>query len=404
MAGIAALAAAYVLSQFYRSFLAVLTPALTDELGVTKVELSAASGAWFIMFALMQFGVGVWLDRHGPRRTASLMLALCAGGGSVLLAFAAAPWMVIVAMALIGMGCAPILMASVFIFAKTYSPARLAVLTSWLMGVGMMGNVLGTSPLAAAAEAFGWRNVMLGLGAATLAIAAAIQAFVRDPAVEHTGAGAVGFSGYLELVRLRALWPILPLVGLCTTASAGIRGLWAGPFLADVHGADTLLIGDVTLFMALAMAVGAFVYGPLDTIFKTRKWIVAAGALLSISAIAWLAAFPGAGLTGTTVALVLIGLSGSGYGLLIAHARAFLPPHLTGRGVTLLNFFAIGGPGLMQFATGAIVAANTVPGEPMVAYRTLFFFYAAAQALALLAYLQSRDARPESIPARAAER
>ena len=47
MAGIAALAIGYVLSQFYRSFLAVLTPALTTELGMTKVDLSVASGAWF---------------------------------------------------------------------------------------------------------------------------------------------------------------------------------------------------------------------------------------------------------------------------------------------------------------------------------------------------------------------
>jgi hypothetical protein len=40
MAGIATLAIAYVLSQFYRSFLAVLTPALTAELGATKAQLS----------------------------------------------------------------------------------------------------------------------------------------------------------------------------------------------------------------------------------------------------------------------------------------------------------------------------------------------------------------------------
>ena len=25
--------------------------------------------------------------------------------------------------------------------------------------------------------------------------------------------------------------------------------------------------------MAIAMAVGAFVYGPLDTFFRTRKWV-----------------------------------------------------------------------------------------------------------------------------------
>ena len=55
-----------------------------------------------------------------------------------------------------------------------------------------------------------------------------------------------------------------------------------------------------------------------------------------------------------------------GFGLLVAHGRAFLPAHLMGRGVTLINFFAIGGIGVMQFATGALVTANFDPGDPVV--------------------------------------
>ncbi len=132
MAGLAALAAAYMLSQFYRSFLAVLTPALIDELGATKGDLSLASGAWFVTFALAQFGVGVSLDRFGPRRTAAVLLAIGGGGGAFLFATATTPLAVTVAMGLIGIGCSPVLMASVFIFARAYDSARLAILTSCL--------------------------------------------------------------------------------------------------------------------------------------------------------------------------------------------------------------------------------------------------------------------------------
>lgn len=75
MAGIAALAAAYIFSQFYRSFLAVLTPILDTELGAGKTELSLASGVWFLTFALMQFVVGISLDRYGPKKTAAFLFA-----------------------------------------------------------------------------------------------------------------------------------------------------------------------------------------------------------------------------------------------------------------------------------------------------------------------------------------
>ena len=150
MAGIAALAVAYVLSQFYRSFLAVLTPVLTAELGATKADLSLASGIYFLTFALAQFPVGVSLDRFGPRRTCAVLLTVGGAGGALVFSLAQSPSMVVAAMALIGIGCAPVLMASLFIFARIYTPARFAVLTSWLIAFGALGNVVGASPLARA--------------------------------------------------------------------------------------------------------------------------------------------------------------------------------------------------------------------------------------------------------------
>lgn len=396
MAGIAALAIGYVLSQFYRSFMAVLTPALTTELGMTKVDLSVASGAWFATFALAQFAVGIWLDRFGPRRTASIMLAVFAGAGAFLFSLANAPWMVIAAMALIGLGCAPVLMSLIFIYAHNYSPARLAVLASWTIAFGTAGNVIGAAPLAAAAEAFGWRPSMAALGIITLLTAAAVALFVRDPAKpEGVPAGGSGLSGYAELFSIRLLWPIMPLTALNYAPATGIRGLWSGPYLADVYGADSLIIGEATMFMALAMVGGAFLYGPLDNIFRTRKWVAVVGNTVTVLTLAYFALNPMPGIAAATLLLIVIGLAGGSYGLLMAHARAFVPAHLTGRGVTLMNFFSIGGVGAMQFATGGVVTAWSVPDDPVSGYVALFAFYALMVGLALFIYLFSRDAKPE---------
>ena len=396
MAGIATLAFAYVLSQFYRSFLAVLTPALTAELGATKAQLSFASGAFFITFALAQFVVGISLDRFGPRRTASTLLLFGGGGGAFVFALAAEPWMVTAAMAMIGVGCAPVLMSALFIFARTFSIARFAVLASWMVAFGTAGNVIGAAPLAQAAGAFGWRPVMAGLGVITIAAALAVLAAVRDPkSPEGMEEGNVGFGGYLQLLRMRVLWPIIPLTAINYAPTTGIRGLWSGPYLVDVYGADALLIGQVTFFMALAMVAGAFVYGPLDTMFRTRKWVAFVGNTIGLVAILYLALNVVTDVTTVTVIFVIIGISGGAYGLLMAHARAFLPPQLIGRGVTLMNFFSIGGVGLMQFATGAVVTANLVPGQPTAPYSALFWFYVLMLGGAIVIYLWARDAKPE---------
>ena len=44
---------AYVLSQFYRAFLAVLTEVLDTDIGAGAEALATASGLWFLSFALM---------------------------------------------------------------------------------------------------------------------------------------------------------------------------------------------------------------------------------------------------------------------------------------------------------------------------------------------------------------
>ncbi len=80
-AGIAFLVVAYTLSQFYRAFLAVLSPVLEAEIGATTGDLARASGLWFAAFALMQLPVGWALDRLGPRRHGLQVCSSSAGRG-----------------------------------------------------------------------------------------------------------------------------------------------------------------------------------------------------------------------------------------------------------------------------------------------------------------------------------
>jgi len=149
------------------------------------------------------------------------------------------------------------------------------------------------------------------------------------------------------------------------------------------------------LFMALAMSAGNFLYGPLDMLLRTRKWVAVAGNLIMLAGLVFLAFYPAPGVFASTLALMVIGVAGASYGLLMAHGRAFMPPYLTGRGITLLNFFSIGATGLMQFATGAVVATSTVADDPAAAYSALFWFYAIMLAISVFIYLWARDARPE---------
>lgn len=394
MAGIFVMGLAYVLSQFFRSFLAVIAPDLSTDLGAGPADLGRASGAWFLAFGLMQIPVGLALDRLGPRRTAATLFLLGGAGGAALFSSAQGPSGLVVGMALVGVGCAPVLMASFYIFARLYDPARFAFLASTMVAAGTaLGNLGAAAPLAWAVELFGWRASMAGLAAAVAVVCALIVLVLRDPPRAEGEGGDAGFGEFLAILRMPGFWPILVLMSASYMAPAGIRGLWAGPWLADVHGLDALAIGAATTWMALGMAAGAFAYGPLDRWFDTRKWIIFPGnfavALLCLA----LAAAPDSPAWLGIAAFVAIGAFGMTYGVVMAHGRARLPAHLVGRGVTLLNFASMCGVGLAQLATGEI--AQSFSGDLAQGYASVFLFYGATLGAAALVYLAfARDVRP----------
>lgn len=383
--GIACLFAGYVLSQFYRAFLAVLAPVLKADLGATAEDLASASGLWFLAFAAMQVPVGAALDRVGPRRTAAVLLLVGALGAAVF-AMATGPLGIKLAMVLIGAGCSPVLMAGYFIFARSFSPTIFGTLAGAMVGIGNLGNIGSSLPLSVAVDAFGWRATVWGMAAVTALIAALIAALARDPAkVSHAQRGSL-----LDLLKMRALWPIFVMMALCYAPVAAVRGLWVGPYYADVFGASADQIGQVTLAMGLAMVAGSFAYGPLERLIGSRKRLILVGNASVAVALLALWAWPLAGGWTTLSLLVLFGFAGSSFPMVIAHGRAFLPTHLVGRGVTLLNLFGIGSVGILQFVTGRLHAASATPPAE-APYAAIFLLLAITLAAALAIYATSQD-------------
>lgn len=388
-AGLGLLCLAYVLSQFFRAFLAVLSPLLERDIGARPDDLAFASGLWFLAFAVMQLPVGWALDRIGPRRTASVLLLVGGGGGAAIFALAQGPGHINIAMLLIGVGCSPVLMASYYIFARQFPPARFATLAALMLGVGSVGNLVASYPMALAAETIGWRAALGGLAGLSAAVAVGLLVLVRDPpAAEGDTRGSI-----LDLLRMPALWAIFPLMFVGYAPSAAVRGLWMGPYLGDVFALSTAQIGTATLVMGVAMICGTLCYGPLDRIFGTHKWVIFTGNLLAAGAALMLAATVGQGVALSIALCAAMGFFGASFPVLIAHARTFFPAHLAGRGVTLLNLFGIGGVGVAQFVTGPVHAAGQASGDPVAGYVLLFGFFGLVHLTGTLIYLASRDNR-----------
>ena len=305
-------------------------------------------------------------------------------------------------MALVGMGCGPVLMGSMLYFAQNFPPGRFAQLCALIIGLGSLGGIAGSTPLALSAQAYGWRATILATGGLTLLAAALVFLVVRD-ASQAAPAKATQHSLLRAIAEQKGLCLLMPLTLVSYAVVIAERSLWIGPYFDKVHHLVLLERGNAVLAMAIAMALGALAYGPVERWCGGPKVPVVAGSLITATAFIALGLWP-APSVGVAVALLCVaGFAGLTYGTLMAHARLFFPPHLTGRGITFMNFLFIGGAGLGQTVSGPLVqyfgqsaGGGHIP-DAGTAFSALHLAFGGALVLASLVYVMAPARR--SIPA-----
>ena len=373
---------AYVLSQFFRSFLAVLSSVLANDIGAQPDDLAYALGLLFIVFAVMQIPVGWALDRFGPRIVSSVLLLIGGGGGAFLFASAQNPSHINLSMALLGVGCSPILMASYYIFARNYSPKIFATLAATFLGIGSLGTLIGASPLTYFVGILGWREAVELIGIFTILISVFLILTVKNPVKKNRNPESTG--GFWSIIKSKDILLIAPIAIICYAPVAGLRGIWLGPYFEKKFEASVDEIGAIGLIMSFGMILGTFFYGPLDRIFKTRKWIILIGNGICLLAVAALSFLPGLSYNFSIISFTVIGFFGMSFPVVLAHGRSFVPIDLSGRGVTLMNLFAIGGVGVLQIVSGLIFERTNDFGSVFSMYFILIL-------IGLIVYFWSKD-------------
>ena len=395
----AVLAAGFLASQFFRVSNAVIAPELMRRLAISPEEMGVVTGMFFLAFAAAQLPAGILLDRFGPRRTMS-SLFIIAVAGSVVFATAQDVFGLAAGRALIGVGCAAGLMGSLVAIARWFPPGRFAAMSSLLYALGGAGLLLATTPLAWTAEVIGWRGAFWGMAIVTGFFALLIFLVVRDApkghAVELRKLESVGeiWSG-LKTVASRQILFICAIQFVNYGTVLAVVGLWAGPYLNDVYGLDALKRGNILLVFNVAMLAGVMAFSIIERWLNSRKWTIAGGAFLSFALLSILATAPKLSLWAAIVLLITFAFVSAYIMLIHAHARALLPDHLVGRGLTLQNLAVFLGVFVIQSTTGYIIGYFVEAGRaaPEIAYRAVFGFLAVITLCAVLIYLFAKDVR-----------
>src|SRR5262245_30663722 len=298
---VATLISIYIVSQFLRNSIGVIAPNLAAALALSPAEIGLLSSAFFLVFAAVQIPLGMALDRFGPRLCLMVGAAITVVG-TVVFALATSPGVLIFGRALLGLGTAGSLVASLAVYAQRVRPERFATLTGLQVGIGTLGTLMATAPLAVATAAIGWRASFLAVGGFTLMIAVLVAAVVPDD------------------TRPR---------GRQETLAESLRGILAVLRTPSMGG--------------LTQIAGAMLWGPMDRVAGSHKLPVLLGAGASAAALGTLALVGVLGPSMLVLWFAACGFVTAYVPLLIAHGRALFPLHLVGRGLTVLTMASMGG-------------------------------------------------------------
>ena len=281
----AVLSALYLLSQFYRVSNAVIAPDLMRDLRLNAETLGILGGAFFYSFALIQIPMGPMLDRVGPRLVVSYSVLLGAFG-AFLFGMGGSFTTVLIGRILIGVGMASVMVGAMKVFVLSFSPEKFATLLGTLVGIGTLGNILATSPLAFFSSVVGWRMTFIFAGAVTTLLAflslwilggegKGKEQRLPDPSIKQ----GIGIFKQIGMVlRSLSFWQIGFLGFFRYGTFVGLQGLWLGPYLMEIRGYSPVQAGNMLILAAVGSIIGGPVAGRLsDHVFHSRKGVTWVG-------------------------------------------------------------------------------------------------------------------------------
>jgi MFS family permease len=352
-----AFAAGYLLSYFYRSVNAVISPELTRELALSPGSLGFLTSAYFLAFAAVQIPAGMLLDRYGPRRVEPVLLAV-AGTGALVFAIAGGVPGLTVGRALIGAGCAACLMAPLKAIVSWYPMARHASLAGWMMVAGGAGALVATTPLELGLRFASWRAIFIALAVTTYAAAALIWFRIPDEPRHPDAPGfAAQWRGVKSVFMHARFWWIAPVGGVVMGTFMAIQGLWAVPWLIEVNGHDRASAASHLLVAGVATLAGYLLIGLAASRLARHgiyaRHLFATGFTGGVAALAAIVAQ----LPGDYLWWAIYGFGASVNVLSFTVLNDGFARELAGRANTAVNLIMFSGSFAMQWGVGVVVDA-----------------------------------------------
>ena len=361
---------AYLFVTFHRVCPNIIAVDLSNELKMDAVTLGLMSSIFFFTFGLMQLPSGIMADSLGPRKTVPGFFAL-AGIASILFGLTDSVSVMLICRAVMGVGVSVIFVCGVKLLSNWFPPDKFASMNGLYLGMGGIGLILGSGPLAYLCKACGWRMSMVVTGVVTVVIAVLLFLFIFDKPedkgyepyqrTEPTKKGEavrVMKENVLRIVSSAQFWFIAVWFCCHFSIHMSFGGVWGGPFLMDVHGLTRVEAGNILNMMGIGMLIGGPINGYLsDSVFHGRRPVMLLNSALMFATFCilsfWGDKLPVWGLYLWFFCIAVFGMGALCAGF--ASMKDIFGAGATGASSGLLNAFPSFAVAIIQPLTGAIL-------------------------------------------------
>lgn len=406
----------YILVYFHRMAPGVVSEYLMGAFQTTGTQLGILSAIYFFVYAFMQIPSGIIADTLGAR-TSVVSGNLVAGAGSILFGMSGNFEIACIGRFLVGLGVSVVFVAIMKSNSVWYHERVFAFMSGLTLLIGNLGSVLAAGPLAEALTVFAWRSVFIGIGLFSLLLAVLGHAIVRNrpedlgfkspnsyASAEECMHSSPWMGHLRSVIGARRVWPGFWVQFGMIGGLYAFMGLWAIPYLRDVHAMDNgHAAGHITLIL-LSFAVGALFFGWFSDRIGHRKPILIGCVFSYVTSwvilmyAPWTPGYASYGLFGW------MGFSGSGFVLTFACAKEVIHPQLSGMAVSVVNTGCFIGTAIMQPLFGYVAdlswdgkIVGTVRVYTAADYHNGFILMLGFGIIAILGALRIRETRCRNI-------
>ena len=408
------LATAYFFVYFQRLSVGIVGTDIVTEVGGSVGILSSV---YFWTYTAMQIPSGLLADRIGPRMSSTIFLTLASVGSFITFAGQSFELMIIGKM-MIAAGMAVVYIPLMKIVSVWFPNRDFAVLTGVVIAVGNVGAIAASGPLNLLADAVGWRDVFLILGAITLMLAILCLLFVRDhpkdrglPSVEQMEFELHGTPvsedsstrmPVLKGLRIvfgsgRKFWTCALAYFLVYGTIMTFQGTWAVTYFNNVYDFVISASWMMTL-LGIGKILSTVMIGALTTrgIVKSKRTTMLVGT--AVFTAIWIVITVFAGKVDSYIfwsaVSFLFGFFGGFMTLTFTQIREWFPTAISGTAVSGANIFLFLGASICTTISGLIIGTT----YSLENFSHLWTIMTVFSAVAVVLVFLSVEKRPDQEP------